>query len=138
MTKKEIAKYEALLTEAALRYTARVEPDILAPNPGERTKGSGVLNGYLYNSYSVRVEPSCTSSIHHSFGQHDKTTSHGARDLYSTPLLATLAMRNEIERESAKILRQVDVLIEKLRSAQVAETHAQQQAGQPLSTAAMP
>lgn len=106
MNKAEKQVLEDALTLAALRWTAPVAPDLVATDYKVLTKG------YLYNSYSPRVEPACSTTIYHSFGRGDKTTSQGSRDLYSTKLLALRAMRYEVEKEAAKKLRAIDKMIE--------------------------
>ena len=89
----------------ALRWTARVAPDVAPPESG------GLSKGFLPNAYSVRVEPACSSSVSHAFGRDDRTTSQGARWLFSTKVLALKAMRHEVEMEAAKKLHAIDELI---------------------------
>ena len=107
MTKKEKEEMERLLTISALRYTTIVEPDIDPPiNFSDINQ-----NGYLFNPYSMSITEACTSSMYHGL-KHNKTNSQGSRSLYSTRLRAALAFRNAIEKEAAKKLRQVDIVIE--------------------------
>ena len=111
MTKKEQAEVAALKnrlsTLAALRWTEAVDPDIPIPD------GTGLAKGWLFNGYGVwpRAEKACSSSVYHSFGSDDKTSTQGARQLYSTKLLALKAMRHEIEIQCAKKLLSVDLQI---------------------------
>jgi hypothetical protein len=111
MTKKELAEVERLKQELRLarawKLTDPVERDVKIPAWQE-----GIKNGYLYNSYSPRVEKACTSSGSHHFGGWDKTTTQQPQELYSTPLLALRAMRYEMEREFLHKLARVDALIE--------------------------
>jgi hypothetical protein len=58
------------------------------------------------------VEPACSSSVYHGFGNATKTTSQGARHLFSSRLLALRALRNDVEDDCAKRLRFVDRMIE--------------------------
>jgi hypothetical protein len=111
MTKKEKAAFEALLTRAALRATSPVIPDV--PPPDHST--NGLATGFLFiapSSPYARVDIACSSSIHHAVGYTDKTTSQGARSLYSTRLMALRALRYEVEQECASRLRKVDQMIE--------------------------
>jgi hypothetical protein len=111
MTKKEQEKMEELLIISALRYTTEVQPDIQPPPLGQI--GNEIRNGYLYNTYTLRITEACTSSIYHNDNGHDRTTSQGSCSLYSTKLLALKAMRNEAEKQYAKKLREIDKMIEK-------------------------
>lgn len=111
MNKKEKALLESLKVENSLRFTAEILPDVPPPDGcAELTKG------YLFNEYSLRVEKACSSSIYHSTGRDDKTTSQGTRELFSTELLALKAMRHVIELKCARELRAVDILIENNRA----------------------
>jgi hypothetical protein len=121
MTKKEQAYVSDLENQLrlakALRWTQPVEPDVAPPKPEER--GNRLATGYLYNAYfngftQGRVEPSCSSSISHNFGSNTKTSSQGARHLYSTPVLAWQAMRYDVEKDCAKRLAYIDKQIEDL------------------------
>jgi len=109
MNKKEQEEMEQLKTKLALKFTEQVNPDI---KPSEVY--DTIVNGYLYNSYSKRVVKSCTTKISHSFGNWDKTTTQGSRNLYSTEILAYKAMRSELERSFASQLREIDKKIESL------------------------
>lgn len=111
MTKKELEKIEKALTEASLRYTAEVKPDITPPSI--YLDSNEIRNGYAFNEPSLRVTEACTSSIYHNDFGWDKTTTHGSRSLYSSRLLALKAMRNECEKQCAFKLRQIDRMIEK-------------------------
>ena len=113
MNKKE-QKYvedlkEQLLLAKALRFTIKIEPDVDPPPFGSTER---LRKGWLFNAPSERVEPACTSSIYHSFGTDTETRTQGARRLYSTKLLALMAMRNEIEIEICKKLARIDKAIE--------------------------
>jgi len=111
MNKKEQAAFDAAVKEArlfrALNWTSPISPDVPIPS------GSGtIVNGWLYHVYdNGRVEKACTSSVHHSFGNWDRTTTQNPRSLYSTELLAYKAMRHEMERAFAEKLAAVDAKI---------------------------
>ena len=108
MNKAEKALVEELKTQAALRWTTPVSPDVPPPD------GEGLRKGFLFNEYlgGPRVDKACSSSVHHSFGIDDKTTSQGSRHLYSTRLRALRALRYEVEKQCAKMLRQIDAQVE--------------------------
>lgn len=110
--------YDLLRIAKALRWTERVPPDVPVP------QGHGELSkGYLPNSHydngRGRVSPACSTSVGHSEGRDDKTTSQGARQLYSTRLLAIRAMRHEMELRFARMLADVDERIEKEMAGEV-------------------
>jgi len=111
MTKKEQAEFDRLKHDLrvsrAWKLTDPVTPDIPVPAWEE-----GIKNGYLYNTYSLRIEKACTNSINHNYGGWDKTTTQQPRELYSTPVLALRAMRYEIERVCLEKLAKVDAMIE--------------------------
>lgn len=113
MNKTEKAALEAALTEASLRRTSPVEPDV--PPPGAGSKVGELTKGFLpvaEMSDSARVETACSSSVYHSTRSQTKTDSQGARPLYSTKLLALRALRYKVESECAKRLRSIDRMIE--------------------------
>lgn len=112
MSKKDSANMEELKEQLrvakALRFTDVVTPDIPVPLGDQ-----GLSRGYLYAGTDYpRVELSCSSSVHHSFGNPDRTTSQGARRLFSTKLLALRALRHELEIDCANKLAKIDRLIE--------------------------
>jgi outer membrane PBP1 activator LpoA protein len=106
MNKKEQQLVEGLKTKLALKFTEPVNADVLIPVDNK------IVNGYTYNSYSMRVEKSCSSALHHNIGQWDKTYSQRPVAQYSSKLLALKAMRNEVEKACAYKLRQIDLMIE--------------------------
>lgn len=110
MTKKEREQVEVLLTEAALRRTSPVEPDVPVP------VGTGALSvGFLptgERGYDPQVLPACSSAVDHGIGSQDKVSTQGARRLYSSRLLALQALRYEVETECARRLRKIDRMIE--------------------------
>ena len=117
MTKKEKALLESLENELrlakAFRFTDKVNPDVLAPLPGESF--GKLVTGYLIvgeQGDNPRVEVACSSSIHHSAGRNDRTTTQGPRNLFSTRLLALKAMRNIVEIRFASMLAEIDRKIE--------------------------
>lgn len=68
--------------------------------------------GYLFNAYTSRISPACTSAVSHSEYRNDETTTQRPRRLYSTPLRALLALRNAVERECAEQLERIGRMIE--------------------------
>jgi len=112
VTKKELARFEELLTEAALRRTSAEGPDVPAPSAESDTS---FTQGFLYVgewSDFPRVEPACSSRVGHCSGRNDKTTTQGPRHLFSTRLKALKALRAEVEKCAAKRLRAIDRMIE--------------------------
>ena len=87
----------------ALRWTDPVAPDVPPPSSSQ-----DLSKGFLPNSYSMRVEPACSSAVSHAFGRDDSTTSQGSRHLFSTRLLALRAMRHDVEKEAAAKLAAID------------------------------
>lgn len=108
MNKKEQAMMEDLKVAAAFKRTSKILPDLPPPDlwSDELTKG------FLFNTYSLCSSKACSSSVGHSPGRDDKTTSQNPRSLYSTRLLALKAMRYEVEKRACSDLRKVDILIE--------------------------
>ncbi len=110
MTKKEQIALEDALTQSALRSTCEQIPDVAAPE-----SFSALSKGWLpiaSSSDSARVEPACSSSVHHATGRTDKTNSQGKRSLFSSRLLALRQLRYEAECEAARRLRRIDRMIE--------------------------
>ena len=107
MNKKEKDYVEELEIKLALRFTEPVEKDLF---PDEDYKI--IVNGYSYNSYSQRVEKSCSTKMNHSLSGWDKTTSQNGIKQYSTKIKALKAMRHEMEINFAKALYKIDKLIE--------------------------
>ena len=107
--KKELEYLNNLKMELSFRRTDKIVPDLLPPD----YLNNRIINGYSYNLYALRVEKACTSSISHSFGNWDKTTSQNTLELYSTRLLALKAMRYEFELKCAAELYKIDNMIEK-------------------------
>ena len=115
LTKKEREAQERQRREeqirAALRWTDPTPvPDVPIPDDSMR-----LSTGYLFNSYTGRVNVACSSSTHHAVGQTDTTTTQGPRRLYSTRLLALQALRVAMEWECAKALAEVDEQIARER-----------------------
>ena len=106
MNKKEQQMVEALKTKLALRFTESINADVLIPIDDK------IVNGYNQNSYSMRVEKSCSNGFCHSIGKWNKTDNRNPIAQYSSRLLALKAMRNELENMYANKLRQVDLMIE--------------------------
>ena len=118
MTKKEAAEVEKMKQElrlrGALRATSNVEPDVPIPS-GSYSDRQGLSKGFMFVSesgYWPRVEPSCSSSVYHSIGRDDRTTTQEPMRLYSTRLLALRALRYAIEQDCCARLTKVDKMIE--------------------------
>lgn len=113
MTKKEQIAYEAALTSAALRHTASVPTDLEASQEVPFITGYHVCMGSVF-SYSVKE--ACSSTVGHSLGSKEKTTSQRAIPLHSTEELALRELRFRMEQEFAKHLRKVDLMIEQAQA----------------------
>lgn len=111
ITKAERERQEQGVQEARIRTALRwTEP---APGPDvPPPDGFGLSTGYLFNTYTNRVDVACSGPVSHAFGRTDRTTTQGARRLYSTRLLALQALRNAVERECAERLAAIDQQIE--------------------------
>lgn len=109
MNKKEKQEMEELKIKCSLRFTDPVEKDVDIPDDYDT-----IVNGYGFNSYSMRIHKSCSSSIYHNNHEWDKTSSQQPIKQYSTELLALKAMRNKVENECAEKLRKIDVMIKDL------------------------
>jgi len=109
MTKKEQIAYEAALTSAALRHTASVPTDLEASQEVPFISGYHVSMGSIF---SYGVKEACSSTVGHSLGSKEKTTSQRAIPLHSTEELALRELRFRMEQEFAKHLRKVDIMIE--------------------------
>ena len=110
MNKAEKALLEEALTQAALRWTSPVEPDVAPPSPNTGSFAQ-LSRGFAFNSYSLRVSPACSSVTSHGIGSHDKTTTQRSIWLYSSRERALRAMRADLERQFAEKLREVDKMI---------------------------
>ena len=80
MNKKEKAYLEKLETLAALRHTDGAEKDVLPPLVSFNDE---VTKGYTFNSYTKRVDESCSSCISHSKSGNTKPTSKGSISMFS-------------------------------------------------------
>lgn len=113
MNKKEKAAFDAAIAQAqllaALRWTEKVEKDLQPPAPfGNRDDSIG----YDFNSYSHIVAEKWSSSISH--GDMPKRQHSGSQNsvyLFSTKLRALKALRHQVELDSAKVLRLIDLRI---------------------------
>jgi len=110
MNKKEKQLFEDLKIKVAFRFTKPIEPDLDHP----KLSSDEIVNGYSFNSYSKRIEKSCSSSVYHSSYGWDKTNQQQPIRQYSTKILALKAMRNEMENKAAKELYEIDKKIELL------------------------
>jgi len=110
MNKKERAYFEGLLTESALRRTSEVFTDVPPPDSlSDLSKGFVPVSERTDRPNAV---PACSSSVYHSIGRSDKTSSQNTKHLYSTRLLALKALRYQVESDCCDRLRYVDTLIE--------------------------
>jgi len=110
MNKTEQAEMERLRVLLVLRHYPAVKTDVEIPDWND-----GIRNGYWFNSYSGTISKACTSSIHHSIGNWDKTTSQQPKKLYSTEKLAYQAMQHDMSMEFARKLRLVEIKMENLK-----------------------
>lgn len=120
MTKKEQAAMKEAIdkaeTLAALRWTSDVERDVIPPEGG-----SQYSEGWDYNAHSKRVWKAWSGTVTHGEGDAPKegqkhySASQNARRLYSTKMLALMAMRHEVEKAAASDLLAIDREIEKAR-----------------------
>lgn len=97
---------------AALRWSddSDIDPDVAPP------EGIWDLTtGFYLNKYYIRVEVACSSSVSHSIGRNDKTTSQGAKWLYSTEERALRALRVEMEHEFAGKLASIDEQLARIK-----------------------
>ena len=115
MNKKEKLYVEQLEKELALfkanKTTQETLPDVPPPSGGvfgELTKG------WLFNAYSKMVNKACSSYVSHNPHRDDKTSSQNPVHLYSTELLATKAMRYQVELHWLQELAKIDTRISKL------------------------
>ncbi len=114
MNKKEKLYVEQLEKELALfkadKITQEILPDVPPPSGGfgELTKG------WLFNSYNKMVNKACSSCVGHNPHMDDKTSSQNPVHLYSTELLATKAMRYQVELQWLQELAKIDARIFKL------------------------
>lgn len=107
MNKKEQAEIEMLKTKLALHFYPAIEPDLDIPGYDD-----GIVNGWTYNVYSMRVEKACTSYAYHGIGLWDKTNSQGLMRLYSTKELAYKALLAKMALKYANELRDVEKKME--------------------------
>lgn len=92
---------------AALRWTDPAPPPDVMPPEGY----AELSTGFLFNAHSSRINVACSGAASHARGQTDRTTSQGARRLYSTRLRALQALRNAVEQECAERLARIDAQI---------------------------
>lgn len=90
-----------------LTFTEQVLPDLDPPNTF-----NGLVKGYLFNEYTCQVKESCTSSVYHSYGTNEKTTTKGAKKLYSTRKKALQGLRYAVQLKFAQQLYNIDKEIE--------------------------
>jgi hypothetical protein len=100
----------------AFRFTDDVKRDLEPPS-----EWNNLIKGWNFNSYFDRpsVFKACSSGGFNGDGW-EKTSSQGARSLFSTELLAWKALRRELELTMAKKLAWVDEQIERANDAMLA------------------
>ena len=116
MNKKEQAEFaaakKAVFVARVLNWTAPVETDVPAPASGR----SGETTGFLFNEHGKPcVMYAISSSVGHGTSWDEapkKTSSQGARAMYSTRVLALKAMRHALENKYAEILAAIDMQIQ--------------------------
>ena len=106
MNRQEKQELENLKIKLALHCTDEVQPDLPIP---QRTEG--IVNGWIFNSYSMQVKKSCSTATGHGVDKWGTITAQNAIVQFSTKLRALKAMRTAIELECAKKLYEVDKLI---------------------------
>lgn len=99
---------EEARTRAALHWTEPAPPPDVMPPTGV----FALSTGYTFNVHAQRVDVACSSSISHSVGRTDRTTTQEPKRLYSTRLLALQALRNAMEWRFAEQLAKIDKQIE--------------------------
>ena len=105
MTKAEKAMLEDSETRAAFHRTPEVMPDLMPPEMGgQRAMGWAVVG-------RSTVEAVWTDSGSHGF--RGCYASKGSISIYSTRMLALRGLRHEVELESARRLRAIDLMIAK-------------------------
>jgi len=103
------AEERAVRVRLALRWTAPAAlPDV--PPPDNGSYGT-LTTGYMWNIGYRTVNEGCSSSTGHAYGRTDRATSQRPAALYSTRLLALLALRAVLEQEFAGELANIDVQI---------------------------
>lgn len=112
MKKPKIDPAKESRIRAALRWTEDAPKPDVEPPEGWRE----LTTGYTFNAYTQRVDIACSSPVDHAIGRTDKTTTQGARWLYSTRERAFRALRATLERSFAEQLEAIDRMME--------ETHA--------------
>lgn len=112
MTKKERAAFDSLvrqLAEArAFRFTDDVPRDLAPPS-----KYNELSRGWDFHLHSATVGKACSSSIYHG-RSWEKTTTQNPLTMFSTEMLATRALRREMEQDFARKLAAVDLRIAEL------------------------
>lgn len=115
MNKKEQAEFEAakkaVVVARALNWSEPVDPDVPPPS-------SGTVKGFVFNAFAQRPDVSyaLTSSTGHATSWDDfpeRTTTQGARHLYSTKLRSLKALRHALEMRYAESLASIDMQIQK-------------------------
>ena len=114
MNKSERELVEGLKTRLALCFTPIADGPDLYP-PKNSYDDDNLTCGYsiIGSSGSVRVSESCSNTSSHSLSGRDRTYSRGGIRQFSTKVLALKYLRNILENEFAKRLREVDIQIEK-------------------------
>jgi hypothetical protein len=75
----------------------RIKPNVHPPDTFQTiVNGWRAYRPHGYNRINPIVEKACTSSIYHSIGQWDKTTSQNPISIYSSPSLALRSLLPEI------------------------------------------
>jgi hypothetical protein len=81
----------------------QIKPDITPPS-----EWSKLNKGWLFNTYSLRIDHGCTSTSYHSRLYTHKTDAQQSVHLYSTKLLALEAMRADYIRQCCKKIEEID------------------------------
>ena len=105
MTKAEQKQFEELKIMLALKHHEPVEKDVEIPT-------EGVVNGWGFNSYTKLVSKTSSSSVNHSFGQWDKTTSRQPIKQFSSKKLAYKALLHDVSMRFAREMREIEIKME--------------------------
>lgn len=113
LTKQQQAEFDALreqrAIERAMRFTRDVEPDVPIPSGWEMSSGYiPIVSAFSIIGLPLDVEEACSSAVSHGLRSKTKTSTQGAKRLYSTRLLALMAGRRTLELTFAKRLALAD------------------------------
>lgn len=88
----------------AFKLTDKVEEDLEPPE----SISEPLSKGYSFNVHNMTASKSCSSSIGHGLGRHDKTGSQRPIKQFSSMKLALMALRHEYELKVMDDLYSID------------------------------